>query len=157
MNFQAATGLTQHLCFAVFGALTARHISDDPRIIAAGAFAAIILSIAGTFGMAGFLHATSPLEARAQGFAGAWAAVNTGFMLLVPFTVLAVAAELALGWNAVQVFTSAGIMTAGATIGTELARAGKRSVIQGLLPSAAAFTLSALWMILGLAARALAG
>jgi hypothetical protein len=154
MSLWLSSGLVQYLCFAILGGLTARHISDDPKMIAGGVFAGIIFSIFSSFAGAGFLHVTSPQVRKQQGFAGAWQSFNTGFMMLIPFTVLALIAELALGWNAVQVFASAGIMTAGATMGVELAKLGKRGFIAGLLPTGAAFFLSASWMGLSILARA---
>lgn len=153
MSLWLSSGLVQYLCFAVLGGLTARHISDEPKMIAGGVFAGVIFSIVSSFALAGFLHATNPQVRQQQGFMGAWQSFNTGFMMLIPFTVLALVAETVLGWNAVQVFASAGIMTAGATVGVELAKLGKGGFITGLLPAGAAFFLSALWMGLGILAR----
>lgn len=153
MSLWLSSGLVQYLCFAVMGGLTARHISDDPKMIVGGVFAGVIFSIITSFAVAGFLHVASPQIRQQRGFMGAWQSFNTGFMMLIPFTVLALIAELALGWNAAQVFASAGIMTAGATMGVEMSKLGKRSFIAGLLPSGAAFVLSALWMALGILAR----
>lgn len=157
LRFWTATGLIQYLCFAIFGALTARHISDDWFTIAGGVFLGIILAVAGSFAMAGFLSITNPQVQKQHGFMGLWRSVNTGFIMLVPFTLLAMVSELALDWSAVQVFASAGIMTVGATIGVEMSKLGKHGFITGLLPSAAAFALSATCMALGTLARFLAG
>lgn len=75
-------------------------------------------------------------------------AVGSGMLFMIPFTVLAVLAQLALGWNAVMPFASAAIMTAAATAGTEVMKKGARGIKNVMLPSAIAFLVSTGWMIL---------
>jgi hypothetical protein len=145
----------QNICFGVLGGLTARHISDGPVTIIGGVIAGLFFSIIASLFVADFLYIANSQVRTQQSFALTWRTVNTGFAMLVPFTVLALLAELALGWNAVQVFTSAGIMAAGIAIGTSLSRLGKQGLVAGLLPSAGAFTLVIAWMILSLLARVL--
>jgi len=156
MNPLLSSGLSQYFCFGALGGLTALHISDgNSQLIAGGVFAGIIFAIIGSFFIAAFLRETNYEAHARRGFAGIWEATNTGFLMLIPFTTLALIAELALDWNAVQVFASAGIMTAGATMGIELGKISKSGVFAGLMPSAAALSMSVMWMVLGILAGAL--
>lgn len=75
-------------------------------------------------------------------------AVKSGMLFMIPFTVLAVLAQFALGWNAVMPFASAAIMTAAATSGTEVMKRGAQGIKNVMLPSVLAFVFSTMWMIL---------
>jgi hypothetical protein len=75
-------------------------------------------------------------------------AAETGFLLILPFAALALAAELALGWQASQVFSSAALMTSGGAVGMEVARRGGGALRSALVPSAVALLLSAAWVVL---------
>jgi hypothetical protein len=75
-------------------------------------------------------------------------AVAAGMLFVIPFTVLAVLAQLALGWNAVMPFASAAVMTAAATTGTEVMKRGAQGIKNMLLPSGLALVLSTGWMLL---------
>ena len=75
-------------------------------------------------------------------------AVGSGMLFMIPFTVLAVLAQLILNWNAVMPFASAAIMTAAATAGTEAMKKGAQGMKNVLLPSGLAFLLSTGWMML---------
>ena len=73
--------------------------------------------------------------------------VNRGFLLLLPFTVLAVIATMGLGWNAVTAFASAGIMTSSTAIGVELTRLGGGTVRSTLLPAIGGIIMTTIWML----------
>jgi hypothetical protein len=75
-------------------------------------------------------------------------AVGTGMLFMIPFTVLAILAQLLLGWNAVMPFASAAIMTASATAGTEVMKKGAQGIKNILIPSFLAFVFSTGWMML---------
>lgn len=75
-------------------------------------------------------------------------AVGTGMLFMIPFTVLAVLAQLLLGWNAVMPFASAAIMTAAATAGTEVMKKGAQGIKNVMIPSVLAFFLTTGWMLL---------
>jgi len=161
------TGMVKYCCFGVLGALTARHVSDGPAVIAAGALGAVALSIVGSLLIDSLVYSFDGPARSGRGLAGIDRAVNTGFLMLVPVTLLALLSELALEWNAAQVFASAGIMTSGAAIGAGMAQGdregagtpgrGKLGFVSGLLPSVGAFALVGAWMALSLAARAWVG
>ncbi|NPV58273.1 MAG: hypothetical protein HPY75_01265 [Actinobacteria bacterium] len=68
-------------------------------------------------GLAALLLAASPALRQGAGFGGAWDAVARGFLLLVPFALLALLADLAFGWSAATAFMQAAIMTSGAAVG----------------------------------------
>ncbi len=97
--------------------------------------------------MALLIWAGNPGIRRQHGYGAIRTAIARGFLLLVPFTVLGAAADLGLGWNAVQAFTSAGLMTAAASAGMEIGRLGGGRLRSALLPAGLAFLLSALWMV----------
>ena len=73
---------------------------------------------------------------------------NAASLVTVTFTVLAVLAQLLLGWNAVMPFASAAIMTASAAAGTEVMKKGAQGIKNVMIPSALAFVLSTGWMLL---------
>ena len=88
-------------------------------------------------------------------------------LLLLPFAVLALVAELLLGWNASQTFSSAatrddinyvassaGLMTACGAVGVEVSRRGGGTLRSMLVPTAIAVALAAAWMILSTFAAA---
>ena len=81
-------------------------------------------------------------------------AAESGFLLILPFAVLALAAELALGWQASQVFSSAALMTSGGAVGMEVARRGGGALRSALVPSGVAFLLSVAWVVLSTFAAA---
>lgn len=146
------SGSVKYVCFAVFGALTAHHVSDDPLVIAGGAIAGIVLSVAGSLVIDWLLYTFDQVTRAQHGIIDIDRVVNAGFTMLVPFAVLALIAELALDWNAAQVFTTAGIMTSGATMSTTLAGEGKRSFFAALLPGGGAVILVVAWVLLSLGA-----
>lgn len=66
----------------------------------------------------------NPKTRREHGFFSVVGAVARGFLLLVPFTVLAMVTYIWLNWGVAQTFTSAGLMAAGAATGAEMAKIG---------------------------------
>jgi len=74
-------------------------------------------------------------------------AASDGALVLLPFTVLALLAELLLGWNATQAFASAAIMASSAAIGASAGRLGGRRWASSIGLSLAGVLLSASWMV----------
>lgn len=136
-----APRLVPLFCFAVLGGLTARSSNSAMAVAAAvasflvGWLALILLG----WLLAGSSNEVGRKEAR-------WA-VTRGFLLLIPFTILAIAATEGLGWDSAAAFASAGIMTGSATAGVELAGAGGRRLTFVLLPMIFGAALAALWII----------
>lgn len=132
------------LAFAAFGALVGTRISANLVAVAA----AVIIGALFAFLAAHVLVLVLGLVHPHLGADKVHEAAAIGLLLLLPFAVLALAAELLLGWNASQVFSSAGLMTACGAVGVELGRRGGTGLRSVLLPTVIAFLLSAAWVSL---------
>jgi hypothetical protein len=80
-------------------------------------------------------------------FRVAFEATASGFFALVPFACLAIVAELVLGWSAVHVFTSAGLMASGGGTAVELAQRGVSGKLSIIAPLILGFLMSFLWLV----------
>jgi hypothetical protein len=74
--------------------------------------------------------------------------VNRGFLLMLPFTVLALVATIGMDWQVASAFASAGIMTSSTAIGVELARLGGGKISSSLLPVLGGMVTTTAWMLL---------
>lgn len=138
-----------YLCFGVFGLLVP---FTKPDFQVATFLLSVLLSLA--VGLLAvkllimlFNMANPKLRKDATGHF-AREAVGAGMLFMIPFTVLAVLAQLVLGWNAVMPFASAAIMTSAATAGTEIMKKGAQGIKNVIISSLVAFFLSTLWMML---------
>jgi hypothetical protein len=139
------------LAFAVFGLLTGWRLASLAAwdgvwavtgVVVAGVVGAVFGAIAGV--VLGF---AARLAARGVG-ADVWReAAGTGLLMLIPFVVLAAAAELLLAWSASVAFASAGLMTAGGAIGVELGRRGVVGLRVAIIPALAAALLATGWAL----------
>jgi hypothetical protein len=131
------------LCFALFGLLTATHLP-----LKAGQMAGYAL-YGGVFALVSLLLFSLVLAVvnPGAGMKRAFAAACSGFLMVIPFTVLAILAELVLRWNAVQAFASVGLMTAGGTAGMELAKSVGKQLLNAIIPAISAFFLTAAWIL----------
>ena len=130
--------------FVAFGALVGTRASHNLIAVAAVILVGTLFAFLGTHLLVLVLRAAHPkLESTSVHEATA-----IGFLLLAPFAVLALVAELLLGWNASQVFSSAGLMTACGAVGVELGRRGGTGLRSVLLPTVIAFLLSTAWLSL---------
>lgn len=152
-RFARAYALVAALCFLVLGGLTGRRVGPEVLTIAAWAVGGAVLAAAGLVAMGVVLTLFGRAVRREHGRDALSYAVARGFLMLIPFTVLATLAELVLGWSAVQAFTSAGIMAAGAGVGIEFAKLGGGRLTGMVAPTAVAFLISAAWMLLSAAAQ----
>ncbi len=75
-------------------------------------------------------------------------AVASGMLFMIPFTVLAILAQVVLGWDAVMPFASAAVMTAATSAGSEVMKMGAQGIKNVMIPSGLAFLLSTGWMLL---------
>jgi hypothetical protein len=137
-----------YLCFIIFGILIP---FSKTEIILSTLILSILIAMAIGFLAVNMLivslkSGNQTLQAENSQFARE--AVGTGMLFMIPFTVLAVLAQLLLGWNAVMPFASAAIMTAAATAGTEVMKKGAPGVKNILIPSLIAFIFSTSWMML---------
>ncbi len=138
-----------YLCFIIFGILVAL---NKPAII----MSTVIISILAAFLFSilviylltlAFKLANPNLLTEGDGQV-IKRAINTGMSFMIPFTVLAVLADVVLGWDAVMPFASAAIMTAGASAGMEVMKAGVQGIKNVILPTFLSFIISTSWMIL---------
>jgi len=140
--------LSRVMSFAVLGALTARQLSQGAPIVALGAAVGGAASWAPPQVIARLASMVNPGPVRAQGEGALRATVDRGFVMLVPFAVLAAVAQLALDWGAAQAFVSAALMTSGATIGSEMAGWGGRRAATAIATTASMIVLSGAWTML---------
>jgi hypothetical protein len=94
--------------------------------------------------LAGWLALTNP--AVRQSPRNLLAVLNDGGLLLVPFAVFALMAELLLKWNGVQAFASAGLMASCASTGAAASRQGGSRWANTLGPSLIGMGASVAWM-----------
>ena len=138
------------LAFAAFGGLIGWRVGASPVSTVLGVAIGAAFAFAGAFVLTTALSMANPhLERPAVREAAA-----TGFLLILPFAVLALAAEILLGWKASQVFSSAGLMTAFGAVGVEVSRRGGGKLRSMLVPTATAFLLSTAWVMLSTIAAA---
>lgn len=134
------------ICFGLLGELTFLHIGNGTDFILFGAAAGIALAVLSKNLISLLLFAFQDKARPRLDFREVKAAVARGLLIITPFTVVAVIAELVLGWNAVQAFTSAGLLTASAAGGMEMAKVSGPRVLSLALGSAGAFALMIAWM-----------
>jgi len=128
------------LCFALLGGLTALR-GDTAMAITATALSLLIGWLA--LVVFGWLLAAST---KGAGLREARRAVTRGFLLLIPFTVLALVAGLGLDWDSAGAFASAGIMTSSTAVGAEMAAGGGRGPAGVVLTLLFGTALSAVWI-----------
>jgi uncharacterized membrane protein (UPF0136 family) len=138
------------LAFAAFGGLVGWRIGASPLSTASGLVVGAAFAFAATYLLVGAITLAHP----GLGREAVLEAASTGLLLLLPFAVLALVAELILGWNASQTFSSAGLMTACGAVGVEVSRRGGGTLRSMLVPTAIAVALAAAWMILSTFAAA---
>lgn len=131
-------------CFAALGALAATGGSTAAYIAALAAgglvIGAVVLAI-----QSGVLAAVNGPLRREAGAAAIRGSVARGFLLLVPFTIMAAVAELAVGWDAALVMSSAALMTSSGSAGADVARRGGRRLPSTFLPLLIAMAAATLW------------
>jgi hypothetical protein len=114
--------------------------------VAAYTFIGLLLALACLAGLAGLLLLVNPSLRQGAGYTGALDAVARGYLVAVPFTLLALLADLAFGWGAATAFIQAAIMTSGAAVGAELMRRSGQKITYMLAPMAGAFAFSIIWI-----------
>ena len=139
--------LLRLLSFALLGGLTARRVTTEGIAPYVGAVVAVVGMAIGLMLLRWALFAFNPAVAKDHGYRGIKIAVGTGFMMMFPFAVLAAIAEVQFGWNAVQAFAMAGIMTSGAAAGVELVKLGGGRLANAILPMLGGMALSTLWAL----------
>ena len=144
---RSASGSLRAVCLAVLGGLTATHVSEAPHILTAGAFAGVLVGTVGVTLLRWMLAAANPASRAGTGTGAIRAAIDKGFLMLLPFTVLAAVAELLLGWNAVQAFSCAALFTAAAAATSEMSTLGGGRLRNAVIATVVGTALSTAWII----------
>ena len=131
------------LAFAAFGGLVGWRMGASALSATSGVVVGAAFAFLGAFLLTQALTLANPR----LGQHAVREAAATGFLLILPFAILALAAEIILGWKASQVFSSSGLMTAGGAVGVEVVRRGGGRLRSMLVPSAVAFALSTAWVV----------
>jgi hypothetical protein len=142
-------------CFFVLAALTGRHVGSGwlPVVLFAPLGMAAALAFVGA--LWGLLSLVNGRVRRQHGPDAFTKAISSGLLMLLPFTVLATLAELVLGWNAVQPFMTAGVMTAAGLAGAEAVRLGGGRLTNAVVTSLTGLAFSSLWLVLSTFASSL--
>jgi hypothetical protein len=140
-----AYGLIILACFAILSWLNGRYVGSGAGQVATYTLIGLLLAVLCLAGLAGLLLAASP-HLRASGFSSSWDTVARGFLIVIPFTLLALLADLAFGWNAATAFIQASIMTSGAAVGVELMRGSGQKIRYMIAPMAGAFVFAIIWI-----------
>lgn len=133
-------------CFAILSWLNGRYVGSGAGEVAAYTVIGLLIAAACLAGLAALTLLAEPSLRQGAGYAGGLDAVARGFLIAIPFTLLALLADLAFGWNAATAFIQAAIMTSGAAVGTELARRGEPKLRYMLICMGGAFAFSIIWI-----------
>jgi len=130
-------------CFAIFGWLTATHLQFRTGQMVGYALVGALFGIASVYVLSLVLAAVNSKVSVKK----ARTAVIKGFLLIIPFAILAVLAEMVLRWNAVQAFASVGLMSAGGAAGLEMVKISGRQMVNGIVPAISAVILTLAWSV----------
>jgi len=144
-------------CITTLGWLTARHTTASPGEAFAVGFGLMVMALIWLGVLTGIVHVMNPEIARTHGSGAALVSVATGMLMIVPFTVLALFAELALGWSAAQAFAAAGLMTGAGAVGMEIGRLGPRKLLNSLVPAGGGMLFVMIWMLTGALMQGVSG
>jgi len=140
------SGICVLSCFAILSWLNGRYVGSGAGQVAAYTFIGLLLALSCLAGLAGLLLLVNPSLRQGAGYTGALDAVARGYLVAVPFTLLALLAYLAFGWGAATAFIQAAIMTSGAAVGAELMRRAGQKITLMIAPMAGAFAFSIIWI-----------
>lgn len=141
-----AAGLAVLACFAVLAWLNGRYAASGAGQVALYTLLGLLLAIVFLAGLAGLVLASAPHLRQGPGYTGALDAVSRGFLIVIPFTALALLSDLAFGWGAATAFVQAAIMTSGAAVGVEVIRDGDKKIRCLAVCMAGAFAFSIAWI-----------
>jgi hypothetical protein len=133
-------------CFAILSWLNGRYVGQGAGQVAAYTILGLLIACACLAALAALALVADPALRSGPGYAGGLEVVARGFLIVIPFTLLALLADLAFGWNAATAFIQAAIMTAGAAVGVELSRRGEPKLRYMIICMAGAFAFSIIWI-----------
>jgi hypothetical protein len=133
------------ICYGVMAWLLARRLPVGALGTILVVLAGFVLGLVATLFLR-VLMTVCNLQLSRQPGARVARAASDGALVLLPFTVLAVLAELLLGWSALQAFASAGTMASAAAMGAAAIKQGGGRWANTLLPSLGGMALAAMWI-----------
>ena len=133
-------------CFCVLSWLNGRYVGAGAGQVAAYTILGLAIACACLAGLAALTLVADPSLRSGPGYAGGLEVVARGYLIVIPFTLLALLADLAFGWNAATAFMQAAIMTSGAAVGVEIMRRSGQKITYMLIPMAGAFAFSIIWI-----------
>jgi len=134
-------------CFAVLSWLNGRYVGSGAGEVAVYTILGLVIAAACLFGLAALNLAAEPSLRSTGGLPGSWDMVARGYLLSLPFAMLALLADLAFGMYAATAFMQAAIMTSGAAVGVELSRRAGSKLKYMLICMGGAFAFSIIWII----------
>ncbi|RJP35388.1 MAG: hypothetical protein C4536_00810 [Actinobacteria bacterium] len=142
--------------FLVLAWLNGRDIDAGAGFVALYTVLFTAFAVLSLAGIGGAVYAFNPRLRAASDYPRIMGIVVRGFLMMLPFMLMALVAELFLDWNSAQVFTQAGIMACGSVAGAEVVKSSGGKIVNMIAPVAGAFLFSFLWMLLSAAAQAAA-
>jgi hypothetical protein len=145
------------LSFGVLSLLSGRSI--DPTAGFVVIFTLLGMVVAGLLlcGLSALVYATNSRLHGVNGYRAIVELYARSFVMLLPFTILALTGEVLLDWSIALVFTQAGIMTAGTLAGMEIVKLNNSRASRFIVPILGAFSFSIAWLLFCAAAQALTG
>jgi hypothetical protein len=142
------------LCLATLSGLAAYRGNPSAKPVAVATIGGLAAAWLCLWLFGRLLYTFNGAVRHKYGWDGVWQVVGRNFVFLIPYTVLALLADTVLGWNASLTFASAGIMTCGAAVGSELVALGGGKLANMLLPMVGGMGFTMLWMVAGSLLRA---
>lgn len=139
-------------CFATLGALSVP--PADAALVGGAAVCALAAGGIAVLALNRLLRAGLPGASSADAATRVGSAIDAGFLMLLPYSVLATLVALGPGWSLAPAFVGAGLLTAGSVAGAEVGRDGGRPLWCALAPMLVLLPLVAGWTwVAALAAR----
>ena len=145
------------VCFAVLAWLNGRVVGDGAGQVAIYTVMGLVLALLGVAAITGLNLAADAAALGSWGYGAVWGAVVRGFLVVLPFTVMALLAQLAYDWPAAQAFIQASIMTGGAAAGADLMRQAGRKTRYLVVSTIVAFIFAGVWVVFTYAFQKVAG
>jgi hypothetical protein len=145
------------LSFGVLSLLSGRSIDPTAGFVTLFTLLGMVLAALLLCGLSALVYAT---DARLRGVYDYRAVLDLyarSFVMLLPFTILALTGEVLLDWSIALVFTQAGIMTAGTLAGVEIVKLSGGRSSRFIVPILGAFSFSIAWLLFCAASQAVAG
>ncbi|MCP4897236.1 MAG: hypothetical protein GY906_09730 [bacterium] len=145
--------LLRMLAFAIFGYLAARRFFSDVELLSVGAVAGALAGVFLLSPLRWLLWLANTKVREEHGYSGIRRAVGAGFATIVPFALLALAAELSFGWDALTAFAMSGFMAASGAAGLEVSRLGGKPILNLVFGAIHGLGLVAVWTLFMIAVQ----